>query len=661
MKNHPQNPSSGGFILTALISSAVLAGLASASIGRVSAQPASEDITWLVSYDGKTLPPQQGWTPVGDLAAKARMEGGALKVLDDTTTAMGAFRIAWTPDPAKEVVVEARVRVESVTSSKGKEGPRGMGSFLYWPSLQGWPGGVLVSDGQRQEGLVLHPEKIATFLDRIVMMDTKTDFHTYRLVIRGKDMSIDVDGTRRIQGEGAFWKKAESPEAFIQFGSNSNNLMGETHWASVRLGLRAVRQQPEKPKLRITMSAPWDIPGLPPGDPQIRPYGIIGKNTRPYLYNVGKGVLLMSVAQGPDAILEPYGVLKSTDEGRSWQPVRDMQYKSFAPQPMIRLPDDTIIGISRWTTRYDREKGVFIGMTHRFDEKSGTFTMTENLIRVPENISLMVFDRHIFNVGNRELLAVVYGTAPMLLKSTDQGLTWTHFSTLKGRLQEPAVARLSETEMTAVLRTKGFQPFEQIWSNDGGKTWGSAVTLEEGSVAPDMVYMSNGVLACAYGRNGSNLMFSLDKGRTWGFHQVITDERGFNYMAIAEVRPGRLLYVHDAPRLQVLTASFDVMVLPALDFAWAGMALPFSGPAGFTPAWQRILAALKPGGCFAGHFFGPNDSWATPEPELAIHDAVALRALLAGFDIVVFNEREWDGPSGGGPKHWHLFEVAAFR
>ena len=72
-----------------------------------------------------------------------------------------------------------------------------------------------------------------------------------------------------------------------------------------------------------------------------------------------------------------------------------------------------------------------------------------------------------------------------------------------------------------------------------------------------VVYMSHGVLACSYGRNGSNLMFSLDKGRTWGFHQVITDERGYNYTAIREVRPGRLLYVHDAPRLQALYVDVE--------------------------------------------------------------------------------------------------------
>ncbi len=111
-------------------------------------------------------------------------------------------------------------------------------------------------------------------------------------------------------------------------------------------------------------------------------------------------------------------------------------------------------------------------------------------------------------------------------------------------------ARVRVESVTAILRTGGYQPFEQLWSNDGGKTWGSAVTLEEGSVDPDLVYMQNGVLACSYGRNGSNLMFSLDRGKTWGSHQVFTDVRGFNYTAICEVSPGRLLYVHDAPNLR---------------------------------------------------------------------------------------------------------------
>jgi photosystem II stability/assembly factor-like uncharacterized protein len=111
--------------------------------------------------------------------------------------------------------------------------------------------------------------------------------------------------------------------------------------------------------------------------------------------------------------------------------------------------------------------------------------------------------------------------------------------------------------MMAILRTLSFGPLLQTRSNDGGKTWTPVTPLEEGSVSPDMVYMSNGVLACSYGRPGSNLMFSTDRGKTWDHHLVISDAKGFNYTAIREVRPGRLLYVHDAPNLRALYVDVE--------------------------------------------------------------------------------------------------------
>ena len=97
----------------------------------------------------------------------------------------------------------------------------------------------------------------------------------------------------------------------------------------------------------------------------------------------------------------------------------------------------------------------------------------------------------------------------------------------------------------------------QKWSHDGGKTWGPAVVLEVGSANPNLVQLSNGVIACSYGRPGSNLMFSTDGGKTWDDYHVISDKFGFNYTAIREVRPGRLLYIHDAPRLQALYVDVE--------------------------------------------------------------------------------------------------------
>ncbi len=88
----------------------------------------------------------------------------------------------------------------------------------------------------------------------------------------------------------------------------------------------------------------------------------------------------------------------------------------------------------------------------------------------------------------------------------------------------------------------------QTWSQDGGKTWDKLAPLEVGSVAPDMVLMSNGVLACSYDRPGSNLMFSTDQGHTWRHHT-----------AILEVSPGRLLYIYDAPNLRALYVDVELV------------------------------------------------------------------------------------------------------
>ena len=45
----------------------------------------------------------------------------------------------------------------------------------------------------------------------------------------------------------------------------------------------------------------------------------------------------------------------------------------------------------------------------------------------------------------------------------------------------------------------------------------------------------------------SNLMFSLDDGRTWRDHCVISERGSFNFTSIREISPGRLLDLHDGP------------------------------------------------------------------------------------------------------------------
>ena len=501
------------------------------------------DARWLVQYRADDVPTPPQWTRLGGDAIRPEIVEGALHLNDDTRDDLCCYRAGFSAPPQHEIVVEARVRVRSVFGYR--HGGRGKGiPRLFRPWLTGAPVGILVCDGQRQEGLVLCPGYIGTFLDRFCPMDAADDFHVYRLVIRDIDMSVSVDGKMRIRGRGAFWMPAAGTKPFLQFGSNSKGCMGEAHWDYVKLGVRPVAAGTGDEELRITLSEPWEIPKID----EVR-------STRPYLYNVGEGLLLMSVAQGPDAVYEPYGVLKSTDRGRTWTAVPGLMEKIFAPQPMVRLADGSIFGASRWVVESQhpqtRDLVGLTGFSYRFDPRAETFEMYESKILPGQELARhVVFDRDIFRLEDGSLLAGVYNGANgcFLLRTTDQGRTWNVFSKI-GLRHEPGVAFLSPTRATAVLRQGSATPLHQVWSQDGGKTWSKPIVLGFGSVDPDVVHMSNGVLACSYGRPGSNIAFSTDQGKTWGYHRVITDRSGFNYTAIREVSPGRLLYVHDAPPL----------------------------------------------------------------------------------------------------------------
>ncbi len=506
------------------------------------------EITWLLHYDGKSLPAPTTWTARGN--PKATVEGAALHLVDDST-GFGNYRAAWKATPEQEIVVEARVKVGNMTGAiKGKS------TMSLWPWRDGAPIAVQVSDGRHQDGLVLFPTQAASFTDRFIPMDTTRTFHTYRLVIRGNDMSLWVDGVQKVEGQGAFWQPAESPEPFLQFGSTAKTAMGDAHWEYVKLGVRKLTAPVKPGPIKVTMSAPWEIKRED------------AKQTRPYLYDMGKGLLLMSVAQGPDAFYEPYGLLKSTDAGKTWSPIPGLDKLDTTPLPVLRRPDGSILAVSRWTRT--QPDGAVVGKTVHLNADATKFTMSDNKIVLPKEYTneskndQIICERHIWNdddgvtmvLWSRKLVKLPdrrNSTVRMshLVRSADNGRTWNYFSTI-GPGGEPAVVRLGGGNMTAVIRGDRDSCMKQMFSHDAGKTWSKPIALEVGKVLPDLVLMSNGMLACSYGRPASCLMFSLDGGKTWCSHHVVSDRVNFNYTSIREISPGRLLYVHDAPKMNAV-------------------------------------------------------------------------------------------------------------
>lgn len=102
-------------------------------------------------------------------------------------------------------------------------------------------------------------------------------------------------------------------------------------------------------------------------------------------------------------------------------------------------------------------------------------------------------------------------------------------------------------------KTNSFEPsFEGIpmlaaRSKDNGVTW-SRRWGDMAGTRPKLLWMSSGVLVCAFDRPGNNLVFSVDDGRTWGREISVTpaDIRTTGYLDIVEVEPGQLLAIYDA-------------------------------------------------------------------------------------------------------------------
>lgn len=141
-----------------------------------------------------------------------------------------------------------------------------------------------------------------------------------------------------------------------------------------------------------------------------------------------------------------------------------------------------------------------------------------------------------------------------------------------------------------------------------------------------------------------------------GWHVVATDSHPEAFALL-------LPRVPDAarPRLTTIQATFDETPLDACDLLNASFALPFCAPECFGELWRRIVAAIRPGGRFAGQFFGRRDSWATL-PGRTHHDRAEIDALLAPFEIESIREEERDDPpTVRRPKHWHIFHVVARR
>jgi trans-aconitate methyltransferase len=164
--------------------------------------------------------------------------------------------------------------------------------------------------------------------------------------------------------------------------------------------------------------------------------------------------------------------------------------------------------------------------------------------------------------------------------------------------------------------------------------------------------------------NSSRL--AIDLGCGAGNETAALLDLGWHVLAIDQ-QPGALAHVRSLVkpdqqcRLRAQVSSFRDVELPPSDFIWASASLPFAAPEDFPGLWGRIVASLKPGGRFAGDFFGLRHAWADRK-NMTFHTAEQVHALCQALNLEYFITEEGEKITAtSGPQHWHAYAVVAMR
>lgn len=314
----------------------------------------------------------------------------------------------------------------------------------------------------------------------------------------------------------------------------------------------------------------------------------------PQLLRLTNGHLLLTFHTQADMHFSLRKALRSTDNGKTWQPDKPRTHRE---QAITNDNGPLVLAYDIYT--FEKEPGTYIGSYFRSEDGGVTFsgphTTTVHINRVmnvdyptPEHIPPddhplkkfyqplpdyykptvqnasrrkgFSFWRYIVKQNGRWLAPMqgkfhgdnFYRT--VLVASDDQGKTW-HFQNTIATFEdgtpgdgfcEPVIQVLPDNSLLCIMRRGGGLPLAQCRSHDNGQSWTKPQMLAAHGVDPDLCLMSNGILACTYGRPGLHIMFSPDgHGHSWGFHTPIGDWRSSTYMGIAEINPGELLLIYD--------------------------------------------------------------------------------------------------------------------
>ena len=339
---------------------------------------------------------------------------------------------------------------------------------------------------------------------------------------------------------------------------------------------------------------------------------VLSGGLQPFLFRSSFGTLVVQ-AQLP----RPFGTpqpeknifpgivptIVSRDEARTWsiwQPTDEQQPGPITEGAIVELSDGKV-RIFNWIADGPNPDGSYTGtMWDTFDDWQTLIGPKPFRIDLPQAVggyddggrpySGVTFHRTVLELPGGDLLAAIYcwfkeDTVPsayekkmnrfrcVLLRSSDQGANWSYVSTIavdpsvgQEGFDEPVMVRLSSGEhdgrLACLMRTgQQTDPIYETHSDNEGCTWSKPKATSLRGVDPDLIEMTNGLLACSFGyrvmaqapppEHGNYVAFSADGGETWQNQTQLPIEphsgtnRSTCYTSVRQIDRERLIVLYD--------------------------------------------------------------------------------------------------------------------
>lgn len=112
------------------------------------------------------------------------------------------------------------------------------------------------------------------------------------------------------------------------------------------------------------------------------------------------------------------------------------------------------------------------------------------------------------------------------------------------------------------------------------------------------------------------------------------------------------------PKLTLVWARLEDVVIPESDLIHSGLTLPFCPPESFGSLWERIWGSLRPGGLMAVNF-GQNHGW-SGQAQMTFLTPPQVAAFASRLDVLELREVDEIGSSAAGDTvRMHIIDLVA--